>query len=91
MSRYEPFLNKLQNRLSKVVSVRGDPPWAERLVLTEQVAATLNCAAPGTSGRRHPKHKAHNIRIIGDGPSLRLVILMPDVPHIDVETGEVFT
>lgn len=40
---------------------------------------------------RVPKHKAHNIRTIGDGPSLRLAIVMPDVPHIDVETGEVFT
>lgn len=126
MSQDEPFLNELHNRVSKVVSARGDPPWVERLVLTEQVAATLICAAPGTSSRRHyhpdqdefwivmggeliweieteePIHahsgdivrvpkKAHNIRTSGDGPSLRLAIVMPDVPHIDVETGEVFT
>lgn len=25
--------------------------------------------------------KAHNIRTVGDGPSLRLAIVMPDVPH----------
>ncbi len=122
-----PFLNRLQNRVSKVVSARGDPPWVERLVVNEQVAANLICAGPGSSSRRHyhpdhdefwvvmqgeliweiegeepihaetgdivrvPKGKAHNIRTVGDGPSLRLAIVVPDVPHIDVESGEVFT
>lgn len=38
-----------------------------------------------------PKGVAHNIRTIGDGPSLRLAIGIEDVPHVDSETGEVFT
>lgn len=36
------------------------------------------------------KGLAHNIRTIGNGPSLRLAIVVPDVPHIDVETGDVW-
>ena len=38
-----------------------------------------------------PKGVPHNIRTIGDGPSLRLAIGIEDVPHVDSETGEVFT
>ena len=37
-----------------------------------------------------PKGKAHNIKTVGAGPSLRLAVVVPDVPHIDAETGEVF-
>ena len=39
---------------------------------------------------RVPKGLAHNIRTVGDGPSLRLAIGVPDIPHIDAETGEAF-
>ena len=39
---------------------------------------------------RVSKGTPHNIRTVGDGPSLRLAIVVPDVPHVDVETGEVF-
>ena len=38
-----------------------------------------------------PKGVAHNIRTIGDGPSLRLAIGIEDVPYVHSETGEVFT
>jgi quercetin dioxygenase-like cupin family protein len=37
-----------------------------------------------------PKGKAHNIRTVGKKPSMRLAIVVPDVPHIDVATGEVW-
>ena len=37
-----------------------------------------------------PKGKAHNIRTVGDRPSLRLAIVVPDVPHVDAATGDVF-
>ena len=40
---------------------------------------------------RVPKGLAHNIVTVGDGPSLRLAIGIPDIPHVDAETGELFT
>ena len=121
------FLNQIQNRLGDVVAERGDAPWVERLVLTDEVVATLICMPPGNSSRRHyhpendefwivlggelvwhiedeeprtavtgdvmrvPRGKAHNIVTVGDGPSLRLAIGIPDIPHVDSQTGEVFT
>lgn len=127
MDRFKTFLNQVHNRISDVVSERGDPPWSERLVETGEVMANLICRGPGDSSRRHyhkdhdefwvvmggelvwyiegmeplhartgdivmvPKGKAHHIVTVGNGPSLRLAIVIPDVPHIDVETGKVWT
>jgi mannose-6-phosphate isomerase-like protein (cupin superfamily) len=127
MSKDTPFLNRLQNRVSEVVAARGDPPWTELLVQTEQVEANLICQTPGNTSRRHyhedsdefwivmggeflweiegeepisaktgdvmrvPMGKAHNIRTVGSGPSLRLAISVPNVPHVDVETGDVWS
>ena len=120
-------LNQLQTRVDEVVAAHGEPPWVERLILTDEVVATLICAPPGNSSRRHyhpdqdefwivmggeliweiegeapkrassghimrvPKGVAHSIVTVGEVPSLRLAIGMPDVPHVDVKTGEVFT
>ena len=39
---------------------------------------------------RAPKGKAHNIVTVSEEPALRLAISIPDIPHIDSETGEVF-
>jgi quercetin dioxygenase-like cupin family protein len=39
---------------------------------------------------RVPMGAPHHITTVGDGTSLRLAIVAPDVPHVDVETGEVF-
>jgi len=121
-----PFLNRLHNRVSELMNSHGEPPWFERLIQNEQVAANLICRAPGDTSRRHyhpehdefwvvmggelvweiegeepiharvgdivrvPKGRAHNIRTVGNGPSLRLAIVVPDVPHVDVKTGEVW-
>lgn len=121
------FTNQTRSRVDDVVSAKGDPPWIERVVLTDEVVATLICMPPGNSSRRHyhpdndefwivmggelvwevegsepmsartgdvmcvPKGKAHNIRTVGDGPSLRLAIGIPDIPHVDSTSGEVFT
>ena len=38
-----------------------------------------------------PKGRAHNIVTVSDEPALRFAIVIPDVPHVDSETGEVFT
>ncbi|MDP3064219.1 MAG: cupin domain-containing protein [Chloroflexota bacterium] len=35
-----------------------------------------------------PTGKAHLIRTVGDGPSLRFAIVVPDVPHLDPKTGK---
>ena len=121
------FLNKLQNRVEEIKEAKGEPPWVVRLVLTDEVVATLICMPPGNSSRRHhhpdndefwivmggeliwevedqeplhaksgdimrvPKGKAHNIRTVGDQPSLRLAIGIPDIPHVDSFSGETFT
>ena len=121
------FLNQIQQRVSNVVAEKREPPWVERLILTDEVVATLICMPPGNTSRRHyhpdndefwivmggklrweiegeepieattgdilraPKGKAHNIWTIGEGPSLRLAIGIPDIPHVDSKTGEVFT
>ena len=37
-----------------------------------------------------PKGLAHNIVTVGDGPSLRLAVGIPDIPHIDAVSGEQF-
>lgn len=120
------FLNQVQNRVSELCEQKGDAPWVERLVLTDEVVATLICMPPGNSSRRHchpdndefwivmagelvweiegedpiqanegdimrvPKGKAHNIVTVGDSASLRLAIGIPDIPHIDSITGELF-
>jgi quercetin dioxygenase-like cupin family protein len=39
---------------------------------------------------RVPKGAPHHITTVGDQTSLRLAIVVPDVPHVDVDTGEVF-
>ena len=39
---------------------------------------------------RVPKEKAHSIVTVGDRASLRLAIRIPDIPHIDSTSGEVF-
>ena len=120
------FLNRVQNRVSELCEQKGDAPWVERLVLTDEVVATLICMPPGNSSRRHyhpdndefwivmagelvweiegedpiqanegdimrvPKGKAHNIVTVGDSASLRIAIGIPDIPHIDSITGELF-
>ena len=38
-----------------------------------------------------PKGRAHNIVTVSDEPALRFAIVIPDVPHVDSEIGEVFT
>ena len=126
MTQARPFLNRLHNRISDIVTAKGDPPWSERLIQNEQVMANLICRAPGDTNRRHhhpdhdefwvimggeliweiegqepvhartgdivraPKGKNHLIRTVGNEPSLRLAIVVPDVPHVDPETGGVF-
>jgi len=39
---------------------------------------------------RVPMRAPHHITTVGDQTSLRLAIVVPDVPHVDVKTGEVF-
>jgi len=39
---------------------------------------------------RVPRKTAHNIVTVGDEPSLRLAIGIPDIPHVDAKTGKVF-
>ena len=38
-----------------------------------------------------PKGKAHNIVTVSEGPALRLAIGISDIPHVDSESGEVFS
>lgn len=47
------FLNRVHNRVSDVCEQKGEAPWVERLVLTDEVVATLICMPPGNSSRRH--------------------------------------
>lgn len=109
---------RLQATIEEIKSRHGAPPWSERVVLNEQVQATLICQGPGQGNQRHwhasedefwvvlegnlvwqfddmpaihaktgdvvlaPRRKWHHIYVEGDGPSLRLAIVTPDVPHL---------
>jgi quercetin dioxygenase-like cupin family protein len=121
------MLNRIQNRVEEVVAAHGEPPWIVRLVLTDEVVATLICTPHGNSSRRHshpdndefwvvmggelrweiegeepmlarngdimlvPKGKAHNIVTVSEEPALRLAIGITDIPHVDPESGEVWS
>ena len=121
------YLNGIQTRVNDVCEGKGNGPWVERLILTDEVVATLICMPPGNSSRRHfhpqndefwivmagtltweiegeqpihskegdimrvPKGKSHNIVTTGDKDSLRLAIGIPDIPHVDSKSNELFT
>jgi quercetin dioxygenase-like cupin family protein len=40
-------------RLAHLKARKGEPPWFERVVLTDDQMATVICQAPGTPNERH--------------------------------------
>jgi quercetin dioxygenase-like cupin family protein len=50
-----PILNDIRHRISleEIKARHSEPPWAEAVVVTEQVQGVLICQAPGHPNDRH--------------------------------------
>jgi quercetin dioxygenase-like cupin family protein len=49
-------LGSLQSRLPDLIAKKGEPPWSEALVLTEDIQAFLICHPPGQPNDTHYHH-----------------------------------
>jgi len=45
-------MERFHSRLEELIASKGLPPWAERVVLTDEVQAVAICQAPGGTSRR---------------------------------------
>lgn len=49
-------LGSLQGRLPDLIAKKGEPPWSEALVLTDDIQAFLICHPPGQPNDTHYHH-----------------------------------
>jgi len=49
-------LGSLQSRLPDLIAKKGEPPWSEALVLTDDIQAFLICHPPGQPNDTHYHH-----------------------------------
>ena len=49
-------IGKLQARLEEVVAQKGEPPWSETLVMTDDIQAFVICHPPGQPNDTHYHH-----------------------------------
>lgn len=82
-------IGSLQSRLPDLIAKKGEPPWSEAVVLTDDIQAFLICHSPGQPNDTHqaapiharpgdfvfgPKHLWHHLEPVGTGPSIRIAI-----------------
>ena len=78
-------LNRTVASLDEVIARHGEPPWSERLVLTDRVQGVFIYQAPGQGNRRHYHHGEDELWVILKG-RLRWTF---DDEVVDVQPGDV--